>query len=152
MLMAGALGYDFLPVMKSVKESDVFKIRTFRCENKMKTIKSPFSGEETVVVPALNPDVAIVHVQRADKYGNAQLWGSEGTVKWAALSAKKIIVTCEEIVEHEKIRRSPFLTIIHVKKQVYLAVHQLYFLNMVFLVLRMTRKRCTYPQYSLKQR
>lgn len=112
MLMAGALGFDFLPVMKSVKESDVYKIRTFRCENKMKTIKSPFSEEETVVVPALNPDVAIVHVQRADKYGNAQLWGSEGTVKWSALSAKNIIVTCEEIVEHEKIRRSPFLTII----------------------------------------
>ncbi|MFO8019623.1 MAG: CoA-transferase [Promethearchaeia archaeon] len=112
MFMAGALGYDFMPVMKSVKHSDIYKVRTFRNEKKMKTIKSPFTGEETVVVPALNPDVAIVHVQRADKYGNAQYWGSEGTLKWSALSAKKIIVSCEEIVSHEKIKRSPFLTVI----------------------------------------
>jgi len=112
MFMAGALGYDFLPVMKSVKESDIYNKRTFCDTNKMKTIKSPFTGKETVVVPALNPDVAIVHVQRADKYGNAQLWGTEGTVKWTALSAKKIIITCEEIVDHEKIKHSPFLTVI----------------------------------------
>lgn len=110
MFMAGALGYDFLPVMKSVKESDIFNVRTFKKDNKMKVIKSPFTGKDTVVVPALNPDIAIIHVQRADKYGNAQFWGSEGSVKWAALSADKIIVTCEEIVENEKIRRSPFLT------------------------------------------
>jgi len=112
MLTAGAMGYNFLPVMKSVKNSDIFNKRTFCGEDKLKTIKSPFSGEEIVVVPALNPDVAIVHVQRADKFGNAQFWGSEGTVKWSALSAKKVIVTCEEIVDHEKIKRSPFLTII----------------------------------------
>jgi glutaconate CoA-transferase subunit A len=110
MFMAGALGYDFLPVMNSIKESDLFKIRTFKKENKLKTIQSPFTGKETVIVPALNPDVAIVHVQRADKYGNAQFWGSEGTVKWTALSADKIIVSCEEIVDSEKIKRSPFLT------------------------------------------
>ncbi|MBD3197565.1 MAG: hypothetical protein GF317_21100, partial [Candidatus Lokiarchaeota archaeon] len=112
MFMAGALGYEFLPVLKSVKESDIYNKRTFCSENKMKTISGPFTGKETVVVPALNPDVAIVHVQRADKYGNAQLWGSEGTIKWTALSGKNIIVTCEEIVDHEKIKRSPFLTVI----------------------------------------
>lgn len=112
MLMAGALGYSFMPVMKSVKESDLFRLRTFTGENKFKTIICPFTGEETVVVPALNPDVAIAHVQRADKYGNAQFWGSLGSMKWSALAAKKIIVSCEEIVDHEKIKRSPFLTII----------------------------------------
>ncbi|TFF97761.1 MAG: CoA transferase subunit A [Promethearchaeota archaeon] len=110
MFMAGALGYEFIPVMDSPKTTDIFDVRTFRKENKMKIIESPFSGKETLVVPALNPDVAIVHVQRADKYGNSQFWGSEGTVKWTALSADKIIVTCEEIVAHEKIKRSPFLT------------------------------------------
>lgn len=110
MFMAGALGYEFIPVMDSAKTTDIFDVRTFRKEDKMKVIESPFSGKETLVVPALNPDVAIVHVQRADKYGNAQFWGSEGTVKWTALSAEKIIVTCEEIVDHEKIKRSPFLT------------------------------------------
>jgi glutaconate CoA-transferase subunit A len=112
MLMAGALGYGFLPVMNSVKESDVYRIRTFMGENKLKTIKSPFTGTDVVVVPALNPDIAIVHVQRADRFGNCQYWGSLGATKWSALSAKKIIVTCEEIVDHEKILRSPFLTLI----------------------------------------
>jgi glutaconate CoA-transferase subunit A len=112
MLMAGAMGYSFVPALKSVKESDIFRLRTFKGDNKIKTIPCPFTGEETVVVPALNPDVAIVHVQRCDELGNAQYWGSEGTVKWSALAAKKIIVSCEELVEHEKIKRSPFLTVI----------------------------------------
>ena len=112
MFMAGALGYTFMPVMKSVMQSDIYSLRTFTGENKFKTIKCPFTGEETVLVPALNPDVAICHVQRADKYGNAQFWGSLGTLKWSALAAKKIIVSCEEIVDHEKIKHSPFLTIL----------------------------------------
>ncbi|MHA1271941.1 MAG: CoA transferase subunit A [Promethearchaeota archaeon] len=110
--MAGALGYEFLPVLKSVMYSDVFRIRTIEGENKFKVIKSPFSGEEVVLVPAINPDVSVVHVQRADKYGNAQMWGNSTVVKWCALSAKRIIVSCEEIVDHEKIKRSPFLTVI----------------------------------------
>ena len=110
--MAGALGYEFMPVMKSVKEADVFRKRTLEGDNKFKVIESPFSGKETVLVPAINPDVAVVHVQRADKYGNAQMWGNSTVVKWCALSAKKIIVSCEEIVDHEKIKRSPFLTVV----------------------------------------
>jgi glutaconate CoA-transferase subunit A len=60
----------------------------------------------------LNPDNPICHVQRADKYGNAQFWGSLGTLKWSALAAKRIIVSCEEIVDHEVIKHSPFLTIL----------------------------------------
>ena len=112
MLMAGALGYSFMPVLDSIKISDIYNIRTFLGDKKFQTIKCPFTEKETVVVPALNPDIALVHVQRADKYGNAQFWGSLGTLKWSALSAKKIIVSCEEIVEHDVIKKSPFLTII----------------------------------------
>lgn len=112
MLMAGALGYSYMPVLNSIKESDIFRIRTIQGENKFKTIKCPFTGKETIVVPALNPDIGIVHVQRADKYGNAQFWGSLGTLKWSALASQKLIVSCEEIVDHEKIKRSPFLSII----------------------------------------
>lgn len=112
MFMAGALGYTFMPVLSSIKESDIYRLRTIQGENKFKTITCPFTGKETIVVPAINPDVAILHVQRADKYGNAQMWGNLGTVKWTALSAKKIIVSCEEIVDHEKIKSSPFLTIV----------------------------------------
>ncbi len=110
--MAGALGYDLMPVMKSVIESDVYRIRTLEGDNKFKVIKSPFSGKDVVLVPALNPDVAVVHVQRCDKHGNAQMWGNSTVVKWSALSARKIIVSCEEIVDHELIKRSPFLTIL----------------------------------------
>lgn len=112
MFKAGALGYSFMPVLNSVKESDIFRIRTIMGENKFKIVKCPFTGKETIVVPALNPDIGILHVQRADKYGNAQFWGSLGTLKWSALSSKKLIVSCEEIVDHEKIKRSPFLTVV----------------------------------------
>ncbi|TFG26455.1 MAG: CoA transferase subunit A [Promethearchaeota archaeon] len=112
MLKAAALGFTFLPVMKSINDSDIYDVRTIQGENKFKSIKCPFTGQKTSLVPALNPDVAICHVQRADKYGNAQFWGSLGTLKWSALAAKKIIVSCEEIVDHEKIKRSPFLTLI----------------------------------------
>ena len=112
MLKAGACGYSFLPTLKSVMQSDVFNVRTHMGENKFKVINCPFTGKETVLVPALNPDVAVVHVQRCDKYGNSQFWGSLGTIKWSVLSAKKIIVSCEEIVDSDLIRRSPFLTLI----------------------------------------
>ncbi|MFX1275617.1 MAG: CoA transferase subunit A [Promethearchaeota archaeon] len=112
MLKAGACGFTFMPTLKSVMESDVFRIRTHVGENKFKVINCPFTGNETVLVPALNPDVAIVHVQRCDQFGNAQFWGSMGTIKWSVLSAKKIIVSCEEIVDHEIIKRSPFLTLV----------------------------------------
>lgn len=63
-------------------------------------------------VPAANPDVCILHVQRADKYGNAQYWGAIGSVAAAALASKRIIITCEEIVDTEIIRSSPHHTII----------------------------------------
>ncbi|MFX1258380.1 MAG: CoA transferase subunit A [Promethearchaeota archaeon] len=112
MFVAGALGYSYMPVMKAVKETDLYRIRTIQGEDKFKIIKCPFTGKETIVVPALNPDIGIVHVQRADKFGNAQYWGSLGTLKWSALASKKIIVSCEEIVNHEKVKHSPFLTIL----------------------------------------
>ncbi|MCP4760152.1 MAG: CoA transferase subunit A [archaeon] len=112
MLKAGAMGFTFLPTLKSIMYSDMYNIRTIQGENKFKVIECPFTGKETVLVPALSPDVALLHVQRCDKYGNAQLWGSLGTTRISALASKKIIVTCEEIVDHEKIKRSPFFTIV----------------------------------------
>jgi glutaconate CoA-transferase subunit A len=64
------------------------------------------------VVPAANPDVCLLHVQRADKFGNAQHWGGLGSTIHACLASRKIIVTCEEIVDHEIIKSSPHLTIV----------------------------------------
>ena len=65
-----------------------------------------------IVVPALNPDVAIVHVQRADVNGNAHLWGIIGEQKEAAFAAKKVILMAEEIVEESVIRSDPNRTMI----------------------------------------
>src|SRR4051794_3823857 len=62
-------------------------------------IRCPFSGEELVAVPALRPDVAIVHAQEADRDGNVQLWGIPGVQKEAVLGAKRSLVTVERIVD-----------------------------------------------------
>ena len=65
----------------------------------IKPITCPFTGETLTAVPALNPDVTIIHAQRADRAGNVQIWGLLGVQKEAALAAKRSIVTVEEIVD-----------------------------------------------------
>jgi glutaconate CoA-transferase, subunit A len=62
-------------------------------------ITCPFTGEELVAVPALEPDVAIIHAQEADHAGNVQLWGIPGVQKEAVLAAKRSLVTVERIVD-----------------------------------------------------
>jgi glutaconate CoA-transferase subunit A len=78
----------------------------------IKRIPDPFGGKDVIVVPALNPDVAIVHVQRADANGNSHLWGIIGEQKEAAFAAKKVILTAEEIVDESVIRSDPNRTMI----------------------------------------
>lgn len=111
-LVAGMHGFTFIPVLEGVIDTDLFRKRTFLGEDKYRIINCPYTGKEILTVPAANPDVCIVHVQRADKYGNAQYWGALGSVAAAALSSKRIIVSCEEIVEHDVIKSSPHLTLI----------------------------------------
>ncbi|MEU5695890.1 CoA-transferase [Actinosynnema sp. NPDC020468] len=65
----------------------------------IKPITCPFTGEELAAVPAINPDVTVVHAQRADRRGNVQLWGLVGVQKEAVLAAKRSLVTVEEIVD-----------------------------------------------------
>src|SRR6478736_3930471 len=62
-------------------------------------VTCPFTGEELAAVPALRPDVAIVHAQQADRRGNVQLWGITGVQKEAVLAARQAIVTVEEVVD-----------------------------------------------------
>jgi len=62
-------------------------------------ITCPFTGEQLTAVPALNPDVGIVHAQRADRHGNVQLWGLVGVQKEVVLASRRSIVTVEEVVE-----------------------------------------------------
>jgi glutaconate CoA-transferase, subunit A len=64
----------------------------------IKPIACPFTGEVLTAVPALNPDVTIVHAQRADRAGNVQLWGITGVQKEAVLAARRSLVTVEELV------------------------------------------------------
>jgi len=63
------------------------------------SVTCPFTGEQLAAVAAINPDVTVIHAQRADRQGNVQLWGILGVQKEAALSAKRVIVTVEEIVD-----------------------------------------------------
>jgi glutaconate CoA-transferase, subunit A len=111
-LVAGMHGFPFMQVLESTIVTDLFRKRTFLGEDKYRVIKCPYTGKDVLTVPAANPDVCIVHVQRADKSGNAQYWGALGSVAAAALASKKIIVSCEEIVEHDVIQSSPHLTIL----------------------------------------
>ena len=105
-LQAGASGLPFLP-MNQVGVQDLEKANPL-----IKRIPDPYGGKDVTVVPALNPDVAIVHVQRADANGNAHLWGIIGEQKEAAFAAKKVILTAEEIVNESIIRSDPNRTMI----------------------------------------
>jgi glutaconate CoA-transferase subunit A len=105
-LQAGASGLPFLP-MNQTGAMDLEKANP-----RIKRIADPYGGKDVIVVPALNPDVAIVHVQRADANGNAHLWGIIGEQKEAAFAAKKVILTAEEIVDEAVIRSDPNRTLI----------------------------------------
>ena len=111
-LAAGANGYSFMPVLPAIMDSDVFKIQGYMGKNKFGVVRCPFTGKDIPVVPAANPDVCLLHVQRADKYGNAQHWGGLGSTVHACLASRKIIVTCEELVDTDIIMSSPHHTIV----------------------------------------
>jgi glutaconate CoA-transferase subunit A len=105
-LQAGAAGLPFMPM------SQTGAVDLERANPLIKRITDPYSGHEVIAVPALNPDVAIVHVQRADKDGNAHLWGIIGEQKEVAFASKRVILTAEEIVDEAVIRSDPNRTII----------------------------------------
>ena len=79
---------------------------------RIRAVQCPYTGEMLATVPALNPDVTIVHAQRADALGNTQVWGLVGTQKEAAFASKRVIVVVEELVDESVIRQDPNRTII----------------------------------------
>lgn len=91
--VAGASGVPFAVLRGYVGTDLVGQTET------IKTISCPFTGEQLTAVPALTPDVTIVHAQRADRGGNVQMWGIVGVQKEAVLAARRTIVTVEEIVD-----------------------------------------------------
>jgi glutaconate CoA-transferase subunit A len=93
--------------MRSVGTDDLVRANT-----QYRTVTDPYSGELLNTVPALHPDVAIVHAQRADVNGNTQIWGILGEQKEAAFAARRVIITAEEIVDEAVIRSDPNRTLI----------------------------------------
>jgi len=100
-LKAGAMGLPFLPT-RTALGSDLLRdhpgLQTFRC---------PLTGEPLVAVAAIRPDVAVIHVQRSDPFGNVHLWGNLGVTREACLASRRVLVTAEEIVSPERIRSDP---------------------------------------------
>ena len=105
--VAGASGLPFMPVTAPVLASDLAKH-----SDVFKTIDCPFTGKKICLVKAINPDVAIIHGQRADRKGNLQMWGIVGSNREIAMASEHVIVSVEEIVDSEVVRRDPNRTVI----------------------------------------
>jgi glutaconate CoA-transferase, subunit A len=105
-LSAGAARLPFW-VLRNYKGTDLPKVNPL-----IGTVRCPYTGEMLATVPALNPDVTIVHAQRADTEGNTQIWGLIGVQKEAAFASSRVIVVVEELVDESIIRADPNRTLI----------------------------------------
>jgi glutaconate CoA-transferase subunit A len=105
-LTAGASGLPFMPLISNIG-SDLPGANP-----RIKEIHCPYTGRLVSTVPAINPDVAIIHAQRANLTGDVQVWGITGEQKEAAFASKRVIVTVEELVDESITRQSPQLTVI----------------------------------------
>jgi glutaconate CoA-transferase, subunit A len=103
---AGASHLPFFP-LRSYIGSDMLEVNPL-----IKVIDEPYGTGKIAVVPPLNPDVAILHAQRADRQGNTQLWGLLGMQKEVAFASKHVIVAVEEVVDESVIRADPNRTLI----------------------------------------
>lgn len=103
---AGAAHLPFFP-LRSYEGSDIPTVNP-----KIRRVESPYGDGEIAVVPPLNPDVAIIHAQRADDEGNTQIWGLLGSQKEVAFASKRVIVVVEEVVASEVVRADPNRTVI----------------------------------------
>ncbi|MFL5806382.1 MAG: CoA transferase subunit A [Roseiflexaceae bacterium] len=104
--LAGAARLPFFP-LRSYAGTDMPRVN-----ERIKFVESPYGDGSVAVVPPINPDVAIVHAQRADAAGNTQIWGLLGVQQEVAFAARKVIVVVEEIVEEAVIRADPNRTLI----------------------------------------
>ncbi len=100
-LKAGALGVPFMPAYTALG-SDLYQTN-----RGLKSMSCPFTGKPLTAVAAINPDIAIVHVQRSDEFGNAHAWGNLGVTRDACLASRHVILTAEDIVLPDIISRDP---------------------------------------------
>lgn len=105
-LEAAAMGVPYLPT-RSLLGSDILARNP-----RLRVVPCPFTGQPLVLVPALAPDVAILHVQRADAGGTAQAWGATGVSAVAGKASRTVVVVCEELVEPAVIRSDPNRTLV----------------------------------------
>ena len=105
-LSAGAARLPFW-TMRNYMGTDLPRVNPM-----IRSVSCPYTGEVLATVPALNPDVTIVHAQRADAQGNVQIWGLLGVQKEAAFASDRVIVVVEEIVDESAIRADPNRTVI----------------------------------------
>ncbi|MDD5190539.1 MAG: hypothetical protein PHE50_05800 [Dehalococcoidales bacterium] len=104
-LLAGSLGIPFIPI-RFLGGTDAFH------HSAAKLAKDPWNNKEIVLVPALNPNVSLIHVHQCDIYGNARIYGPSVSPVEMAASSKKVIISTEEIIDNEYIRRDPGRTTI----------------------------------------
>lgn len=102
---AAAMGVPFIPV-RSMLGTDTLK------HSAAKVVEDPFTGKPVCLIPALFMDVGLIHVHRADKYGNCQIEGISGFAHEMSRASKKLIVSAEEIVSTDEIRKYPERTVI----------------------------------------
>jgi glutaconate CoA-transferase subunit A len=104
-LLAGSLGIPFIPI-RFLGGTGAFQYSA------AKLAKDPWGDKEVVLVPALNPDVGLIHVHQCDMYGNARIFGPSVSPSEIAAASKKVIISTEEIIDTEYIRRAPGRTTI----------------------------------------
>lgn len=102
---SAAMGVPFIPV-RAMLGTDTLKYSS------AKVVKCPFTGQKVALLPALILDVGLIHVHRADRYGNAQIDGISGFAVELARASKRLIISAEEVVPTEEIRRHPDRTTI----------------------------------------
>ena len=105
-LHAARMGVSYLPskiLQIGDKPSNIDYLQSTSC---------PYTGNIYTAIPSLKPDVALIHAQQADKYGNVQMWGIDGDTIEGALASDKIIVSVEEIIDNKAPKLSPEKTVI----------------------------------------
>jgi acyl CoA:acetate/3-ketoacid CoA transferase alpha subunit len=103
--LAGAMGVPFLPT-RALLGSDTLTYSGAR------VVRDPFGGKPVALVPAVNPDVALIHVHQADIYGNARCFGPGVSPLETAMASRRVIVSADEIIDHDDIRKDPGKTTI----------------------------------------
>lgn len=111
-LQAAGLGLPFMPI-RAMAGTDIIDVPGFEdAAHKSSILASPFGNGSVTVVSPLRPDVAIIHAARADRDGNIQLFGTTAVIEEQARAARHVIVSVEEIVDANELRRHPELTIL----------------------------------------